>query len=700
MEFTSLLFENMKVHPFPINISQGLYVYRASGNNPKLTESPRWFSDAIVTGKYHRKYKTNVYACELKKNIKLMDIRVLRHLIIEIIINNENLMYKINTDINFYNKVKSFMIAFGLKDRLTQMIEIENVYIQEGKNFPYRGRRYNNNIEPFKNFGSRISLGSVDDKAVELMKELVGNYIHGYISPKLKTQWHQHNDNYFDNEICLFNPKECLEESLEIYTGEIENFSGQISYLSIEINDIIDNNYYKNMELNTYNDIVDIVDMDMEYSYSPENIIVGDYMNLNTNYSGGYNNEILNELEINIEKSTTLQCDLSRQVKLKKFICNIFIDLTFILYDSFKIAVYNNSENNKQEIINNIYYHYRPIYDFSDNIFYVLKPGISNKGNNLIEKILNNDKDTDSTFKKYTINELMGSIYGILTHGGMFTLIFKASIKVDDINNNLYNLKNKFKNVINGIKNLFSLNDSFTENKFNDLLSGDELLQENADFNGMKVYDVRKGNMRNIIMDMMVNNPQSINNISIVRKNLNNQDYIRTRRSKQINQSSRYSKTSNQSDCPKFFTDNVKQLDNKVLMVDGDEWYEVTANGFFNQIMKENGRIAKAGPSGSTFMWMNMIFGLMGMKSSEENYKLLLLCIICDFVPVYHSLTEVIMIYSKENPYVKENEHYNIKMNPVEWLIKHFELNEGNINSVDDLSKELQIFIEKTKLII
>lgn len=690
MEFNFLKFDNMKTYPHIIYIPNNVYICRASGNDPKDTENPRWFSDLKVSRKYRKKYRkkyqTNLYICKLKQNIKLIDIQILRHLIIEIIINDENLLNKLMTDYEFYNKVENFMIAYGLKDRFLQVQKINDIYVSKGKPPNYTGN-YVNNEPPFENFGSRISEGSVDDIAVELMKELVGDYIDGYICSKLKTQWHQHNRGYFDNEICLFNPKKCIQESIKLYEREIllHNYSS----IDVDINTIIDNPNSYNAMTNT---AIELMELNEEY----------DRMELDENEDpmviGGGNDNLdnLDKLEIEIEtKSVQLQCFLSKRTKLKNFIQDIFVKLTLILYESFKTVVYNGDPENKYQadIINNIYYHYRPIYDISTNknetVYYVLKPGISNKGINLIEDIINNSnsKKNSDKFNNYTINELMGSIYGILTHGGMFTLIFKASVNTD--NKKLYEIKNRFTKVINGIKELFSLNNTFDEEKFNILLSGDELLQTSSiSFNDKKVYDVRKGNMKNIIMDMMVNNPQSINNISIVRKNLNNQDYIRTRRAKQINQESSYSKTSEQSKCPTFFTDDVKNLGHKVLMVDGDEWYEVTSNGFFKKIMEERGRIAKAGPSGSTFMWMNMIFGLMGVPATDENYKILLLCIICDFVPVYHSLTEVIMIYSKENPFVKNN--YNIRMNPVKWLIDHFGLTEktndySNINTVTDL---------------
>jgi len=76
-------------------------------------------------------------------------------------------------------------------------------------------------------------------------------------------------------------------------------------------------------------------------------------------------------------------------------------------------------------------------------------------------------------------------------------------------------------------------------------------------------------------------------------------------------------------------------------------------------------------------MLMNMVFGLFGnfIKPTPVNQKMLLLCIISDFVPVYHSLTEVLMIYSREyqnNPYDSTFNVYTIDENPVKWLANHF----------------------------
>ena len=158
---------------------------------------------------------------------------------------------------------------------------------------------------------------------------------------------------------------------------------------------------------------------------------------------------------------------------------------------------------------------------------------------------------------------------------------------------------------------------------------------------------------------------------------MNNQEYVRTRRQKSVNKDATYSRTTQQPKCPVLYTDHLhdevsKITNTTVLLVDGDEWYSVTANGFFKNIMEKRSRTWKAGPSGSTFMWMNMVFGLLGYAANDSNYKLLLLCIIADFVPIYHSLSEILMIYSREYPNIQSN--YNIDQNPIKWLMNHFEI--------------------------
>jgi hypothetical protein len=687
----------------PIEIPKGFVIFRASSTDPINVNVPRWFGNKDVGMKYVKKNNGgSIFSCVLKEGTKLMDIRVLKYVALETMINAE-----INglLDDNMRNKFYNFMIAFGLCAHIEQVNFINAKYVNKGDSSKYNGN-YINKPNPLHNFGARISYGPVDDEAAEFMSILFGNLIDGYIIPNVKTPWH---DSHFNHEICLFDPSKSLQETT----------SDRIYFKlpKIRLIDLLNKVYrYRHFNANV-DDITTVEDDNDEIN---DNILMNvdpNYMNVDPNNAkvgGGLTVDFfskyyhitdisnINEyyLEYDVENKYNLQCKLSENEFLKTFINDIFIKLTLILYQSFKIVT---SSKNDDEIFRTIQYHYRPIHSQKGNTFFVLKPGVSKFNiTNIIRHIKeNNNVEINKQIKKYTLNELMGAIYGILVHGGMFTLIFRASIEIKDEDKDTYKhvfkLKEKFSQVIEGVRKLFSLDKTFNEKKFLNFIMEDDLIfpidyeikKNKTEEEKEVVYDIKKGNMRNIVMDMMVNNPTTHGFVSIVRKNLNNQDYIRTRRQKQINDS--YTKTRKAPKCPKFYTDTEGDKSIKdtisIIMVDGDEWYEVAANGFFKNIMVDNKRFFKAGPSGSTFMWMNMIFGLLGVKSIPENYKLLLLCIISDFVPIYHTLSEVLMIYSIENPYIKEEDKYLISENPVLWLLKHFDItyNKNNIKTPEDV---------------
>jgi hypothetical protein len=199
---------------------------------------------------------------------------------------------------------------------------------------------------------------------------------------------------------------------------------------------------------------------------------------------------------------------------------------------------------------------------------------------------------------------------------------------------------------------------------------------------------------------MITQNKNMQKGISIARRNLNNQEYVRTRREKQTT-ADRFSKVSKMPKCPVFHKEFGDSANYNILMVNGDEWYEVVPNGFFKHVMNNHKRISKAGPSGSTLMMMNMIFGVLGryVEQNQRNQKMILLCCIADFVPIFHSLPEVLLIYSRE--YSRKvgikntiEDHYNLNTNPIEWLIKHFELDDTIIGDLSELAVQLLNKIE------
>jgi hypothetical protein len=103
-------------------------------------------------------------------------------------------------------------------------------------------------------------------------------------------------------------------------------------------------------------------------------------------------------------------------------------------------------------------------------------------------------------------------------------------------------------------------------------------------------------------------------------------------------------------------------------IVESDQWYDLKDTVFIH-LMNKYGRDAIAGPSGSTRQWMNFVFELLGVEPTRKNLKLLLLCIISDFIPHFHTLPEILMVFSVEAAnYIEISNPFTIDQDPREWV--------------------------------
>ena len=142
---------------------------------------------------------------------------------------------------------------------------------------------------------------------------------------------------------------------------------------------------------------------------------------------------------------------------------------------------------------------------------------------------------------------------------------------------------------------------------------------------------------------------------SLYRRNLSQQDYIRSKHS--------VVKTANA--CNTCHENAVRSQAQQLVI--GSSWYDVKPDMFFAKLLSKHGRKYLAGPSGSAVLLSILVFDLLGLKKSFANIRLLLGCIICDNVPYYHSLTEVLMTYSFE-----VGRRYSLDQDPVAWVLAMF----------------------------
>lgn len=402
------------------------------------------------------------------------------------------------------------------------------------------------------------------------------------------------------------------------------------------------------------------------------------------------------DIEQEIEHSYTFQCLLSKDDKLHRFIACLFIKLTMIVRDALMAMDTSDNEQDKiQRVKGTLLSYYRPDTYIDNTGTYVLKPGMLYGPRNRrqlkgfidfimverdIERLISQIQDT------FSMNEIMGAFYGVLVNPGVFTLIYRASIEHPENSVLLMELNTKFEQVLSGLKSVFALDKHFTHTDFIEMLRDDDsVLQTNKtkDYNSNQVqvqtnaYKINKGFNHNIVLDMIFLNPYTRGQTMMLKTNLHNRDYVRDKTTPNPYNAEKgnlpKSKIKSPS-CPTFYNvrnRDQKALDGNIWLVQGDEWSQVKPNSIFAKVAQKYGRTVKAGPSGSTFLYMNMVFGILGVKPTPENHKLLLLSIICDFVPTYHSLPEVLMVYSQENIHINDSQRYTMSENPAEWVMKH-----------------------------
>lgn len=149
------------------------------------------------------------------------------------------------------------------------------------------------------------------------------------------------------------------------------------------------------------------------------------------------------------------------------------------------------------------------------------------------------------------------------------------------------------------------------------------------------------------------NNPRSS-----IRRNLSSVPYIRNSHVNNVQVIHTVNPKKNK-DCHKDVTRNRKA---KVVLA--NSYYNIS-DTFFSNVLDMYNRPKMAGPSGSIIVTYDIIFHLLKMKPSKKNKLLLLCCAIADYVPYHHSISEILMSYTKEI-----NAGYTIDKDPVEFVLK------------------------------
>lgn len=345
----------------------------------------------------------------------------------------------------------------------------------------------------------------------------------------------------------------------------------------------------------------------------------------------------------------TIACRFSKLDNLKHFMIHVFLTFCDILVTACRV-----SQQTDEQIRTTL----NKILAKQMEGRKVLKPGVqlSVDQANVIFTYLSSKTQAHLTnvqesLRTVSLNQLMGGMYSAVVHHGIFHTIFSVCNEPIFFERHPH-VSYLLETAMGTLRKVMALPETFTSDTFFEMTTG----IQNDMFN--------KTGVRKILLEMLIfgNAPSSI-----VTMNINNQEWIRTRFDRSFTKAEY--KTSGvmkrAAACPAYSDDEEYEL------VTGDTWYPVPEESFFRKLFDRYGRTVKAGPSGSTYMWIIFCFHLLHIDRSFTNHVLLLACIIADFIPHYHSLDEILIVFSREllQEHPKKMKLYTMDMHPQDWIL-------------------------------
>ena len=320
-----------------------------------------------------------------------------------------------------------------------------------------------------------------------------------------------------------------------------------------------------------------------------------------------------------LDREKSLACYLANNDKVIKFASKIFYYM--LLYwkkhypKKWKEIIGNELlENVEGNIINNI--------------------GFNIKERNEIYKFIDNaDKEKFFTFLKDKF----------LKTTSVLNNLSKPDFSYYHVNINKI-LQNKF---ISNLKKLFLIND-ITWHHFSKIYN-------NIDDNLKKSYDF-------FIFDIIIYGGHSNKDLSLYKKNLTYLDFIK----KKVTSDCKNNPKNLQSfyKCSKSAISENKYKDFKIY--DAKNIYDIEKHSPYSEIMKEYGEPYLGGPSGSASILFTVLFEFYGYPKNKTNKIMLLCLIIADYIPLWHTLPEILLstnieVESETTPSYtinKESVHY------------------------------------------
>lgn len=261
---------NFEIFPFTSHLIQfenpdmELAVYRCSTNNPMNGTKPRFFGSQTTAAMYARQYKNTQWQCILRKNIVLIDLRFLKYLLLEVLLNNTSKP----TIEQYATSIKTFLTVTGLVSHVEQYINLCDL------SHANVVRPICNRPTPLEDFGSRLSIGPLDDTFVEFVSTVFPT-IDGYIAPQLP-QYYNMPGKPFHAEICLFNPSKCIVASSQV-APETESTLPIVSLHNMLLSDA------KNIQSGLLNNLMHISLVHIQCKYAQAKVSESNVKDQNTN---------------------------------------------------------------------------------------------------------------------------------------------------------------------------------------------------------------------------------------------------------------------------------------------------------------------------------------------------------------------------------------------------------------------------------
>jgi hypothetical protein len=127
-----------------------------------------------------------------------------------------------------------------------------------------------------------------------------------------------------------------------------------------------------------------------------------------------------------------------------------------------------------------------------------------------------------------------------------------------------------------------------------------------------------------------------------------------------------------------FFNDN-----DSVAIMKGSSTYTMEPTSVYAQVMATFGKKLISGPSGSTVAMFVTAFEFAEMPRTSLNYALFLGCCIANYIPAYHTLTEILMSFTDElDDYILQRK-FSLDNDPVQYSIDFMRYNGADVSSFD-----------------